>query len=209
MFQTSATSHSTSLSNSQSSNLTSTTSTSTYAPAPSIPLPTSTSFASSKSLKIFFFNSRSLLPYLDELSALCTLHTPDVVCVVETWLSSDISDSELFLPNFQIFRLDRSRHGGGILVYVKSSLSASIVPVSSSIELLLLSLTFKHIPVSLATFYRPPSCPDDLNSLHNVLSSLAHSLTHNLILVGDFNVNYLSSSPLLNQLNVISDFFLS
>ena len=73
--------------------------------------------------------------------------------------------------------------------------------------MLLLSLTFKHIPVSLATFYRPPSCPDDLNSLHNVLSSLAHSLTHNLILVGDFNVNYLSSSPLLNLLNVISDFF--
>ena len=135
---------------------------------------------------------------------LFALYTP--LMVVETWLSSDISDSELSLPNFQSFRLDRSRHGGGILVYVKSSLSASVIPTSSPIELLL-SLTFKHVPVSLATFYRPPSCPNDLSSLHTVLSSLAHSYTRNLILVGDFNVNYLSSSSLLNQLHAISDLF--
>ena len=144
---------------------------------------------------------------MNSLRALCTLHSPDVVCVVETWLSPDISDSELYLPNFQCFCLDHFCRGGGILVYVKSSLSASVVPVSTPIELLLLSLTFRHVPVSLATFYRPPSCPDDLNSLHTVLSSLAHSFTHNLILVGNFNVNYLSSSPLLNKLNVISDSF--
>ena len=149
------------------------------------------------SLKIFSFNARSLLPKLDELSAICSLYSPDIVCIVETWLSPDICDSELSLPNFQSFRLDRSRHGGGILVYVKSSLSATAVPTSSPIELLLLSITFRHVPFSLATFYRPPSCPDDLC----VLTSLAHSYSHNLILLGDFNVISLS------QLHVISDLF--
>ena len=74
-------------------------------------------------------------------------------------------------------------------------------------EKLLLSITFRHVPFSLVTFYRPPSCPDDLCSLHSVLTSLAHSYSHNLILLGDFNVNYLSPSPLLNQLHVISDLF--
>ena len=116
-------------------------------------------------LKFFSFNARSLLPKLDELSAICSLYSPDIVCIVETWRSPDICDSELSLPNFQSFRLDRSRHGGGILVYVKSSLSATVVPTSSPIELLLLSITFRHVPLSLATFYRPPSCPDDLCSL--------------------------------------------
>ena len=40
------------------------------------------------------------------------LRQPHIVCIVETWLSSDISDSD------QLFRLDRNRHGGGMGMYV-------------------------------------------------------------------------------------------
>ena len=46
-----------------------------------------------------------------------------------------------------------------------------------------------------------------ISALSSVLTSLAHSYSHNLILLGDFNVNYLSPSPLLNQLHVISDLY--
>ena len=55
-----------------------------------------------------YFNCRSLLPKIDELAALC----------VETWLSVDVSDSEVAIHNYSPVRLDRNRHGSGVAVYV-------------------------------------------------------------------------------------------
>ena len=53
---------------------------------------------------------------MDELRALCLLEEPHCVFIVESWLSQDIADSELFIPNYSIVRLDRNRHGGGVLI---------------------------------------------------------------------------------------------
>ncbi len=107
-------------------------------------------------------------------------------------------DSELSLPGFSIFRLDRNRHGGGILVYIKCSRSPSVIPYDSSpIELLLLSVKLKHSSYTLATFYRLPSS-STFSSLQSVLESLPHSTSLNLILLGDFNVDVSSPSSSLN-----------
>ena len=35
------------------------------------------------------------------------LNTFDVICISETWLTTDVNDSELFLANYTIFRSDR------------------------------------------------------------------------------------------------------
>ena len=75
----------------------------------------------SGSFSVLYFNSRSLLPKMDVLRATCAVYSPDCVCVVETWLSKDISDSEVGIDGFSTIRLDRNRHGGGVLIYVKSS----------------------------------------------------------------------------------------
>ena len=39
-----------------------------------------------------------------------------IFCIVETWLSDSISDSERSLPDFQLFHDDRNQHSGGIVV---------------------------------------------------------------------------------------------
>ena len=36
---------------------------------------------------------------------------PDITCIVETWLSEDVMDNELSLPDYQVYRLDRNGHG--------------------------------------------------------------------------------------------------
>ncbi len=59
------------------------------------------------SLNILYYNARSLVPKLDELALLIDTHNPDVVCIVETWLSDDIPDTEIGFPGFQVYRLDR------------------------------------------------------------------------------------------------------
>ena len=67
------------------------------------------------------------MPKLDELRAAILIHKPDIICIVETWLDESISDNEVGIQNYDIVRLDRNRHGGGILIYVNSSFSHSLV----------------------------------------------------------------------------------
>ena len=168
--------------------------------------------SSSKFLSIFYFNARSLLPKLDEHSTLSSLYSPDVICVVETWLSSDIADSEIALPTYRLYRLDRNRHSGGIVVYVKSFLAVSPItlPSPQPIELLLLSVKVNATSVCFATFYRPPSSDDHLDLLLPALasfSSMSQFANHELILQEDFNVDYSQPSSLLNKINAVSDLF--
>ena len=59
----------------------------------------------SKSLSIIYFNARSLLPKIDELRAIAEADSPNILCVVESWLSNDISDNdrhELAIDQYQI-----------------------------------------------------------------------------------------------------------
>ena len=109
---------------------------------------------------ILYFNAQSLLPKMDKLRALVDTQNPHIVCIVDTWLSDDISDNEVSLEGYQVILLDRNRHGGGILIFVHDSLVSKVVMAGpSSLELLIISVsnhvnTYKH---HLGLFYRPPS----------------------------------------------------
>ena len=58
------------------------------------------------------------------LDLFCATHT---VCVVETWLGDEISDCEISITDYNVARLDRNRHGGGIAFYIRSDLHSEIV----------------------------------------------------------------------------------
>ena len=75
----------------------------------------------SKSLNILYYNARSLLPKLDELSAIAEVERPDVICIVESWLSAEILNCEVSIESYEILRLDRNRHGGGLVMYIHNS----------------------------------------------------------------------------------------
>ena len=78
-------------------------------------------------LKLFNFNARNSVPKLDELLTLVQCEHPDVICIVESWLNSDILDSEISIPGYQVFRRDRNRHGGGVLVYARVGLDCTTI----------------------------------------------------------------------------------
>ena len=52
---------------------------------------------------------------------------PSIVCIVETWLCEVILDLKILLKNFQLVRFDRNRHGGGVLIYIHSSLTWDVL----------------------------------------------------------------------------------
>ena len=67
------------------------------------------------------------MPKIDYLKIFCTIYHPDIICVVESWLCTDISDLEISIQGYSVIRLDRNRHGGGVLIYFKSMFTYSLV----------------------------------------------------------------------------------
>ena len=63
-----------------------------------------------------YTNACSVIGKMDELSIRASNY--DIIGITETWGSCDISDAELSLPGFQMFRVDRGTKGGGVLLYV-------------------------------------------------------------------------------------------
>ena len=164
---------------------------------------------------VFHLNCRSLLcHYHDLISYIPSVHT-DIIALTETWLSTDIADAEVDIPGYQLFRLDRNRHGGGVAIYVKMGLSVKIVSLHpltnpSGLEVLWLEVSSKFIPSKLliGCCYRPPSSPpSSLEALSSQIESIL--LSHrSFILCGDINVDLLDcTNPLCTQLkNIISEF---
>ena len=130
------------------------------------------------------------------------MNNPDIVCIVETWLSSEILDSEVALPGYQVHRLDRNRHGGGIPVYVRDSFVSNLLSSPDNLELLTLSIANDINKVCLSLFYRPPhSSSDVFQDLFLYLQSFDTSQFSNYILLGDFNVNFCNiNHPLYSRL---------
>ena len=113
---------------------------------------------------------------------------PDVICIVESWLSTEIHDT---VCGYQLYRLDRNRHGGGVIVYVRSCFVTTLVPVPShGLEIISLTVSNGIGKVCISVFYRPPSSPSLIfEDLFLYLQSLNIPEFY-YILLGNFNVNF-------------------
>ena len=56
------------------------------------------------------------------LNAILNVDKPDIVFIVETFLTPDIPSNEI-VPGYQVFRKDISRKRGGVLIAAKQGLS--------------------------------------------------------------------------------------
>ena len=103
---------------------------------------TDSSLSHNSTLSIVYFNARSVFRKLDNSKLVCAIHQPDVICIVELRLDKEISDSELSLDGYNVSRVDRNRHGGGILIFVKSTLVLKVVfNGNCNLELLIVSVS--------------------------------------------------------------------
>ena len=130
---------------------------------------------------------------------MCSSLAPDVVCVVETWLDKNIDDTEIFVQGYCVHRVDRNRHGGGVLIFVKSLFSCSVLfSGSPEFEFIILSIKCSVGPspdFCVALFYRPPgSSYSLLDRLFSTLCNIFISLPNQVFLVGDFNIDFFSTN---------------
>ena len=114
---------------------------------------------SKSSVNLLYFSVHSLLPKIDHLRVICSLFSPDIVCIVESWLDDTISDFELSVQGYSIVRLDRSRHGGGVLIYVQDLFTCSpLFKGTPDLECLIVAVNSSAGPspvFTVAPFYRP------------------------------------------------------
>ena len=124
-----------------------------------------------------------------------------MICIVESWLSSDILDNEIVIPDYQIFRCDRDRHGGGVLMYVHVSFAVvDLCDDVDDIELLTVSVCppKSSLKFCISLYYRPPSASVKcFDCVSRSLCNLNPSSFSKFILLGDFNVNFFCTTSFL------------
>ena len=141
---------------------------------------------------------RSLIPKLDSLKILLENKPFDVFTVSETWLKPSILDNKIHLPGYTCVRSDTlGKGGGGCMAYVRdgipyrprpdlgtSSTESCVIEISRPKCKTLLIWTIYHAPdLNMESF---------IQDLDTSLSALPENI--DLILLGDFNVNFTDSN---------------
>ena len=126
------------------------------------------------------------------------------MCITETWLTDEISDSYVSQANFSLFRKDRATRGGGTAMYVKSSIQCKILdilqPPDMITEAMWVQLRPTRLPrqissILVGVIYHPPRATADDNNISyeyiqkTIDTYLADHPDSLVCIVGDFNPN--------------------
>ena len=128
-------------------------------------------------LHCLYLNARSILNKRLDLTAYLASHNPDIVAITETFLDSTVPSYFISPSTYSMFRKDRSRHGGGVLLLVHSSIQCNLhLDLDSISEILWIELHSSVGPILFGVYYRPPSeSSEQLTSLQHSLSCLPPS----------------------------------
>lgn len=137
-------------------------------------------------------NVRSFLPKKEAVEALLDDNCTDLAVFTESWLTPDVDNHELLHSTslFTTYRRDRvGRRGGGVLVFVKSSIESNLLTTSCEHEILCIRISLPTCTNILIACYRAPDCDrsfiEDISSV--VLDLVTRFPRANLILCGDLN----------------------
>ena len=134
---------------------------------------------------------------LDELPVVASVHDFDILCVTESWLSSNVDNSCIPLSGYsEPFRLDRNYHGGvGVMAYVKRDLFCTRRRDLEQLGVEIMWLDFKlthRNRLLIAVCYQPPNSAAADRFLFrmcysNVIKDFLSDALNTILFVGDFN----------------------
>ena len=148
-----------------------------------------------RGFKMASLNITSLSKHLDELKVFLSNNPIDVLAINETRLDFSISDCEVFIPGYEIFRRDRNingRHGGGACFYVQNNVNC--IPRHDlnvrDLENLCIEIHKpRSKPFLVASWYRPPDSSVDKFDLFERLVGRMDAEGLEYYILGDMNVN--------------------
>ena len=143
-------------------------------------------------------NIRGLHSNLSDLSIQVATDKPDIICLTETFLPQDVSDSQVSLPGYSLHRYDRPEPcpGGRVALFTKDSSSLSMhCPHSPTPPGIPLATASPPLPPHvICVLNHPPNSDDSIyNSLSENMDQLLSSHPNSLFLIcGDFNCHHAS-----------------
>ena len=112
----------------------------------------------SRGLHFILLNVNSLLPKIDELRNIAKLSNAAVIGISESKLDDFILSSEIHIDSYNTLRCDRSRHGGGVVCYIRKNLSYDVKSFfPPEIERIFFELLLPTKPIVVGIIYRQPS----------------------------------------------------
>ena len=116
-------------------------------------------------------NINSLLPKIDEVRYIVNITNASIIGISETKLDKSILSSELEIGGYDSVRPDRSRRGGYVACYIKSSIAYSYKDrFCSNTESIFVDIFLpKSKPILMSILHRPPDKSDFVTHI-NVLT---------------------------------------
>jgi hypothetical protein len=143
-------------------------------------------------MSAILLNAQSLINKLDDFQTeIIEQHSPSVIFVTETWLSSDYPDNLINQDSlYNVFRKDRTSNSGGVLIMVRKELSCAALEhrCFGDLDLVVVRARVHCVDVIFACFYR--SSVTDVHLLKPLTEAIDYLLNLNMLiyLCGDFNL---------------------
>ena len=141
-------------------------------------------------LRLININCHSIVGKKTEILNLVDSTKPDIIVATETWLDSNIKNSEILPEDYEVFRKDMNRNGGGVLIAVRKELDCYEVPeFQEDCELVWARIKLRgQRTLYICAFYRPDM--SDKTSFPLLTASLRKVATINnahIVIAGDLN----------------------
>ena len=105
----------------------------------------------------------------------------------------NITDSMIHLDGYDVIRKDRSRNGGGVCIYLRSSINYNVRLdlIPSELEAVRVEIIKPHSRLFLvATVYRPPNASSEFfDHLENLIKAIVDE-NKEMHILGDLIVTY-------------------
>ena len=151
--------------------------------------------ANCRSLKAMVINFGSIKNKASALAVTLENYHPDIVFGTETHLNVSINSSEIFPPNYAVFRKDRDigTSGGGVLVAIRSDLIATHrIDLDTDCEIVWVTIKIQGSKsITVGAFYRSQkygATSAYLDQLRQSLAKIKGTTGNQIWLAGDFNL---------------------
>jgi ribonucleases P/MRP protein subunit RPP40 len=143
-------------------------------------------------LHFMYTNIRSLMNNnkMEEIEILLRERSIDVLGVTESWTHEGITNAEINIQGFSLFRRDRSEQdkcrGGGVLLYIREALLPELKEVSADSETLWVNIKgVKLNEITVGICYRRPDASEEMTT--RLIKSIQDNISKQTLIMGDFN----------------------
>ena len=114
---------------------------------------------------------------------------PHIIGITESWATPDISDAELGMTGYFMFRKDRiGRRGGGVILYIKESIQAYEIKLEKEAECeeaVWCNIVSGNSTLTVGLVYRSPNINTEENE--KIQNAIKEVTKRDCIIMGDFN----------------------